>query len=55
MNMINFNEFSGFLKDGKGNYIIVSQGTILGPFKRDQIGMMSDLIRAVLNQKEQEG
>lgn len=42
MNLTNLNEVSGYLKDTNGNHVIVSQGTILEPFKRDQIGTMGD-------------
>jgi len=55
MNIMNLSGFSGYLKDGKGNFIVVADGTFLGPFSREQLSVMSDLIKELAEKKEQEG
>lgn len=54
MSLINLNGFYGYLQDGDGNYIVVSHGAFLGPFRKEHIPMMKEIIEALIRKREGE-
>lgn len=54
MNILNLSDMYGFLKNDKGEYVIVVHGSFLGPFTREQLIILKELIKK-MQAKEQEG